>query len=483
MRYLATLLVILIVCSAATLALAADLPTGERPLTAGGIAYGIARDAAGNLVVTDWKLGEVWRVAPGTGAYTRYGGLGNTLDAQPDGAGDLWLTAYWSPLLTRINSSASPVTKTTWDLSTWDPGRTYKLAGVAVDDLDRVWFSEWGEVSDTQLLYRFDPASQQLCGYTLPGGSHSWYLLYQGPYLWLGDWVQGLLVRFDTSDHTVVYWDTGNGAEPRGLAADAASNLWWADVAAGKLARLDPGANLLTTFTLPDAGQPNNARPYTVAAHEGRIWYAAQGDEAGAFGVLDPALTAGSAATARRRTFDTTETCRPLPAGTTAAVTIATGAWTEPWPAHTWTGITPAPATGWTVYEAPGAEMPYGIAIVAGRIWSTDQAYNKLIRAAIPLAAPKVTIARSGAADVRLDWTAIDGAGAYRVWRGDQPGFQPDPTPDQDDEATSYTHPGALTDPANTYYVVRAVPAGGVESGDSNRTGKFTFALVAGGGP
>jgi sugar lactone lactonase YvrE len=151
------LFVILISVSAAAAVLAGDISVGERLLTSRGIAYGIAQDDAGKLYITDWKLGEVWRVDPVTGAYTLYSALGSTLDARPDRVGDVWLTSFWNPYLNRINTSASPVSMTTWDLSAWDTGRAYKLSGLAFDELGRAWFSEWGEVSDTQLLYRFDP--------------------------------------------------------------------------------------------------------------------------------------------------------------------------------------------------------------------------------------------------------------------------------------------------------------------------------------
>lgn len=169
LRYLATLLIILILLTTAAGVWAENLTVAEHLLTSRGVAYAINHDALGNLLITDWKLGEVWRVNPTTGAYTLFSGLGSTLDARPDSVGDIWLTSYWNPYLNRINTTANPVTMTTWDLSTWDPGRAYQLSGVAFDNLNRVWFSEWGDISDTQLLYRFDPATNQLCAYTLPG--------------------------------------------------------------------------------------------------------------------------------------------------------------------------------------------------------------------------------------------------------------------------------------------------------------------------
>ena len=63
MRYLVTIVLILTLASVAVAA--GGIPLGETSLTANGIAYEINRDASGNLYLTDWKKGEVWRVAPG----------------------------------------------------------------------------------------------------------------------------------------------------------------------------------------------------------------------------------------------------------------------------------------------------------------------------------------------------------------------------------------------------------------------------------
>ena len=390
MRYLTAFLIILILLTTAASAWAENLPVAEHLLTSRGVAYAINRDVLGNLFITDWKLGEVWRVNPTTGAYTLFSGLGSTLDAKPDPVGDIWLTSYWNPYLSRVNTTTNPPTMTTWDLSAWDPGRAYKLSGVAFDNLNRVWFSEWGDISDTQLLYRFDPITNQLCGYTLPGGNHGWYLLYQAPYLWLSDWIQARILRFNTATGEVTYWGAGTKSEPRGMALDANGNLWWADMGAGKIGQLNPATNALKLFTLPDAGSPNYSRPYAVSVHEGVVWYTAQGDEVGTFGMLDPAVASGTSTTAKRYSFTTVETCRPLSAGTTSTVSIITGTWTEPWPTRTWLD-TPSGSAGWMMYEAPGAEMPYGISVEGNRLWITDQMYNKVMRVVIPKPLPTAT--------------------------------------------------------------------------------------------
>ena len=167
------------------LARASEVPVEEASLTQ-GIVYEIHRDATGNLYMTDWGAGQIWRVDPTTGAYTRFSGLGAPNDGQPDSAGNIWYTDYNSPVLGRISPGPNP-TLTTWNLSSWDPARMYSLGGLAFDVNGWVWFSEWDEASD-QLLYRFRPDTMELCGYSLPGtGNHSYYVLYAAGFIWLGD--------------------------------------------------------------------------------------------------------------------------------------------------------------------------------------------------------------------------------------------------------------------------------------------------------
>ena len=390
MRYEGISLAILILLLAAVLVNAGPIWVDHAALSPSGIAYEINRDAAGNLIVTDWGAGEIWRVEPGTSAYSRFSGSWAPgvpwapNDARPDSAGNIWWTDYYSPSLARINTAANPVSMTTWNLSAWDPGRTYTLAGLAMDDSGKIWFSEsdWDETSAGRLLYRFDPAGKQLCGYTLPGGDHSYYVLFHDGLLWLADWVLGRIVRVNPASLQVTYWPTGNKSEPRGLAADASGNIWWADKGTGKLGRLEPAANRITTYSLPVS-----AMPYMVAVEGSRIWYTAeelQADYAGNVGILDPAQVPGSSGTVNPVGPQTSvETCRSLGDGTAAAITTAPGTFSDKWSSTQWADVTPAGATGWTVFEPAWGGVPYGVLAGTEHVWVTDQTYQQLVR--IPL--------------------------------------------------------------------------------------------------
>ena len=89
--------------------------------------------------------------------------------------------------------------------------------------------------------------------------------------------------------------------------------------------------------------------------------------------------------------------------------------------------------------------------------------YDKLMRVALPLNAPQVTIRiPTGTTNVELNWSAVTGASAYSSGSAEQPYFNADTTtPQPDITATTFTNTGrALNDANNLYYVVGAILAG-----------------------
>ena len=80
-----------------------------------------------------------------------------------------------------------------------------------------------------------------------------------------------------------------------------------------------------------------------------------------------------------------------------------------------------------------------------------------------------------------VTWDAVDGATLYRTWYSTtNPYFTSGGTLAQENGNLTFTHANVATSLTNYYYVIRAVDAGGIESSDSKRTGKFTFPLTPG---
>lgn len=477
---------------AATWVGASDIPVDEKKLNTSGMAAEINTDPEGYLYVSDrYALnggleGEIWRIHSGTSAYKRFYPVGRVLDARPDARANknIWFTTSNKATLSRIDPAATSNNRTTWTF----PARTpaYSLYGLAIDGDGKIWLTEFGELAGQQ-LFRFDPDNNgQLCSYTLPGtGNHSAYVVYDSDVLWLGDRDQWRIVRFDpaNAEGEVTYWTIGSAldpSEPRGLAMDEAGNLWWADQIAGALRRLTPGTNQVTTFNLPVSATPNMA-----STKNGKIYYTAYytaddpTNNVGMIGILNPLVNQGDTSTKTTGTFNSTESCTFLGAGTLS--TVSTGSGTITWTASTWTDITPGSAAGWTVYRGARVDAePYGVLHAGSRLWVSDQTYDKLMRVALPMDKPFVTIRiPTGTTNVELSWPAVDGATGYRVWYSEQPYFSPAGTPDPQ-AATTFTHSGVAGDVAyNYFYVVRAVNADG-ESANSNRVGEFTFGLTPG---
>jgi hypothetical protein len=84
--------------------------------------------------------------------------------------------------------------------------------------------------------------------------------------------------------------------------------------------------------------------------------------------------------------------------------------------------------------------------------------------------------------NAKLDWTHMPAdTNGYQVWWSSDPYFTPGTGPDVATvpaPITTYTHDG--TPGVNYYYVVRGVNSVNAPSGNSNRTGKFVFALTKG---
>lgn len=331
-----------------------------------GTTYEINRGKNGDIFVSNYSAGEIWHI-DAAGAYTVYEEVYEVRDARPDAAGDVWFTDYVQSF-GRVDVSSQTV-------STWTLPDAQNLGGLAFDDDGYVWLSQWFGTD----VYRFDPATTQVCTYTLPMGAYSEYITYDGGYVWLANWFSKRIYRLDRDNNQYVYWQIGDSsASPLGLGLDGEGGLWWADSGLDLLAHLDPATSIMTTYD-----PPQGTSPQMVAVRPEGVWYTEYtGGVGGTFGLL--------------RTGDATGTPTELvktgpngispecsaegldPVDESAAVT-RTGS-------LSWATVEYVPVVdenGWTVYQVPTGladDGPYGIADSGRFLWIGDQGREKLIR-------------------------------------------------------------------------------------------------------
>jgi streptogramin lyase len=334
----------------------------EAPLAPGGDAYELNRGASSDfLILTDYGAGEIRRIAATTGAYTSYK-IAAPTDGRQDAQGRIWFTSNESQF-GFINPSAGTVT--TWPAG--DPSEL-NLSGLAFDPAGRVWITEW--FGSTSVLRRFDPATRELCAFALPGGTISYYVVYDAGAAWLANWFNDRIYRIDATTGAGQRWSLGSGADPLGLASDGNGQLWIADAGKNALLRLAPGSGQLTTYALPSGSSPQ-----MVTLIDGKVWYTESGS--GTLGALDPAVAMGSTAAASSDTFSAAPACQTLGAGTTTQASATSGAFS--WSSGSWEEI--VASGGWTVYQLPSGGIPHGIAGYAGKPWVVDRGRRIIARA------------------------------------------------------------------------------------------------------
>jgi streptogramin lyase len=407
-RPLSLILGLVLLCSSGlSLALGAGETFEEADISFADV-YEIHRAPDGTMVISDYGAGQAWLVDARTGDYA-VAGVGRVTDAQLDGAGDLWWAdgaSSYGMLL------AGGTSKTTWTV-----GPDRQLYGLAFDDQDRVWLSEWFGTGSK--LYRFTPpslGSTELCTYTLPGGAWSYYAIVEAGDVWLMNWWKNQLVRFTPASGAVKRWDIGEvSAERQGMAVGADGHLWWADRPAARLSRLDPETNEVTSYALPVG-----TTPQMVELRGGQIWYS-EGD-AGTVGILDPASAESSTTTvAVQAATAAAPVCSALGPGSSTSVSIDTG--TLEW---TTAAVSPVlDAGGWAVYELPAGAEPFGLAASGLHEWTTDRGRQKLARLAtvddgqlsLSLSASPATAYHGDLVtySYRATYASLDGLGANTV--------------------------------------------------------------------
>jgi streptogramin lyase len=321
--------------------------------------YEVNRGANGDVYVSDAGVG-VWRVAA-SGAYTLYRVFADVLDAQPDAEGDIWYTDG-ADVVARLNVDDPSPTRTEWVLE-----GAYGLWGLTFDEAGRVWVTQEAGPN----LYRFDPSTTELCTYSLEAWST--YVLHQNGDVWLADWGADQIRRLSASGQVTSWSIPWTGARPLGLAPDGAGGLWWADRGLAALVRLEPGANRMTRYDLPQG-----TRPQIADVRADQVWYSERTPgETGTVGVLDPAVGTGISVTVVPVSTSVAPECGDLGSGTTTEVPVVEVG-TLDWVSDTQGTV--LEQDGWTIYELPDGSWPYGLTDGGDTIWMADRARRKLAR-------------------------------------------------------------------------------------------------------
>ncbi len=341
---------------------AGGVPGFEASLNPAGAAYEINVDDGGNLWISDYGAGEIWRVNADSGATTIIQGIPSPSDARLDPSGNLWWADYDNSRLGRLVLGSDRAAL--WNLP--GAGQPY---GTQMDASGRVWVSD----NKNPHLYRFDLLdNNELCDYSLPDGAELSYLVLSGSHLWVADVIHARLYRFDPDATTFDDWGLPEGSWPQSLAAETGGGVAWVDLGLNAVVRFDPGFNRMTKYTMPTGYFPG------YLARAGALFWFTQQFPPG-FGQLNPALAAWTSLDLQHNTLIVPRTCNPNGSGTELAVTQTEGA--LQWSPANYTSSVDAP--GWAVYSLPSDALPAEIASVQNKIWVIDSARKKLI--SIPL--------------------------------------------------------------------------------------------------
>jgi virginiamycin B lyase len=197
--------------------------------------HGLVADADGNVWFTENSVGKIGRVDARTGAVTEYAAPTaqdpHTPVFGPDGA--LWFTAQGANLVVRMDTRTGAMRE--FRVPTPD-ARPY---GIASGPDGGIWFCEFG----TNKLARIDPQTGAIIEFQSPrADARPRRLVFVGNAIYYSDFRSGRLGRFDLATKSFQDWPSPSGAsaEPYGIAADTAGNIWYEEFGGNQLVRFDP---------------------------------------------------------------------------------------------------------------------------------------------------------------------------------------------------------------------------------------------------
>jgi len=335
----------------------AELSAQEMPLSANGAAIEIHTDAQGNLWISDFLAGGIWKVNAAGNGYTAYTVGGFPADAQPDGQGGVW----WVDGTYLGRLSLADNTTQVWNVSV-----STLLWGLGFDSSGIIWLADSG-ISN---IYSFDPLTRETCTYPLPQSAEVYYPLVIGTQLWLADNINGKLLQLDFSGTPEwTSWQLPVHSTPFALTQDASGDIWFTDDGLAQLGKLSPTSDELTLYPLP-AG----TSPFMLTASGGKIWYTEQ--ILGSIGSLDPSQNPATPDVVTSSNPSASFSCVTLDAPSLGPAFVSTGV--PNWADVTYTTV--AEENGWLVYKLPSISQPNGIVITNNQGYVPDSLRHKLIR-------------------------------------------------------------------------------------------------------
>ncbi len=337
-------------------------------LNSKGSAYELNLDDTGRMWISDPQAGEVWSVDPSSAGYEIYPVGGSPVDAREAGG---W--AWWADGQSNLVGQVSAADGT---FNEWRIPDALGFLGTAVDAAGRLYLTD----SSNPSLYVLDPQKSELCTISLPGFGASNYIVNVSDTLWLGDWFDSTIVRFQPADNALTWWPLPPGSTPFGMAADSQGILWYADQENATLARFDPATSLLTAYTLPKGNLPQ-----MIAIRAGMIWFTEQ--SLPGYGYLDPRVAESSSVTLAGQDQQVEPNCTAISPAATGKITITSGKMS--WGNKRYPSL--VKAAGWQIYRLPKGSDPWGIALEQYG-YLVDSGHQSLLRFALPQELPSVAV-------------------------------------------------------------------------------------------
>jgi streptogramin lyase len=356
-RRIFTMVLVGLVCMLGiTISARADLSVSEANLNPDSAAYEINPDPSRILWISDFTAGQIWGVNPTSGEYDIYNVTGYPGDARQAG-GYLWWADGLSNMIGRVSTNDHTFTK--WEI----PGAN-AFYGTNLDDLGRMYTVD----SVDPILYRLDPDGAKICSFELPGLGASTYLVRNAGYLWLGDGISSLLMRFQITDGSLTSWSLPEDSSPFGMVVDGEGNLWYIDTGLDLLGRLNPATNQLDSFALP-----NGDTPEMIAVQSSFLWYTEQ--SLPGIGRLDPIVASHTSLPLTSNNSQLTPTCTDISPSSTGTLDVTSGSFN-------WADTTypiDLTAGGWKIFKMPVDSLPWGIT-TPGTGYVVDFGRQKLVR-------------------------------------------------------------------------------------------------------